>query len=102
MDINIEYVHLKASDRLTDHINEQLSKLNAKYDWLIGAQVYLKKEADKADAGKICEIKLSLPGPQIFASSKEESFEMAINRTCKDLDKQLTRRKEEQFNARRN
>ena len=43
--------------------------------------------------GNICEIELSLPGPKIFASSKEKNFELAAKNTVADLTKQLKKRK---------
>ncbi|HZJ37050.1 MAG TPA: HPF/RaiA family ribosome-associated protein [Gillisia sp.] len=38
-------------------------------------------------------MKLSVPGPQIFAESNEESFEAAIAETVSDLERQLSKRK---------
>ena len=54
----------------------------------------LKKEHDPKGKGKICKIELSAPGPRIFATSNEETYENAVKRTIKDLEKQLKKRKE--------
>ena len=43
---------------------------------------------------KICEIELSLPGPRVFASSKENNYELAVKNTISDLEIQLKKRKE--------
>ena len=43
--------------------------------------------------GFICNIRLSVPGPQVFAESNETSFEAAIAETVSDLDRQLSKRK---------
>ena len=53
----------------------------------------LKKENTKRGRGKLCEIKLSLPGPTIFASSNEDRFEVSIAETIRDLEIQLKKRK---------
>ena len=69
--------------------------MSDKYEWLIRADVFYKEENNKKGKGKVCEIRLSLPGPRIFAFSDEETFEAATDETLRDLDKQLQRRKKD-------
>ena len=94
---NTEFVNIEASDALETKIAEALGKIESKYDWVTSAEVFIKKENDKTGKGKICEIKLSLPGPQIFASSNERAYETAVLETQKDLERQLKRIKEEKY-----
>lgn len=95
MDINFNYVHVKASTRLEEVIAEKINKLKVRFDFLISADVYFKTENSSAtDEGRICEIKLSLPGPLVFASANEENFEMAISKCVNDVKSQLQKRKE--------
>ena len=42
----------------------------------------------------ICEIRLSMPGPRVFASTNAETFEAALAETISDLENQLEKRKE--------
>ena len=98
MDRTIEFINMSASERLTGEVDESLEKLKSKYDWLVRAQVFIKNENDSGNKGKVCEIKLSLPGPQLFASSDEENFITAIHNTAKDLEKQLQKYKEKNLN----
>lgn len=93
MNTVFQYVNTDVSDTLTSFINEKLEKLSAKFDFIIGAQVYIKHEDKNYDAGKICNIELSLPGPRIFASSNSSSYESAVNETIEELTKQLKTRK---------
>lgn len=93
MTINIQYVKMPTSETMTGYIETKLNKLAVKYDMIINANVYLKQEKDVAGKGDICEIDLSLPGPKLFASSKEENFESAVKETISDLSKQLKKRK---------
>ena len=76
---------------------KKLNKLFKKYDWIITANVFFKHEKGSIGKGKICEIRLSVPGPRIFASSDEESFEKATDETIKDLKRQLKTRKGEMY-----
>ncbi len=96
MTISIQYVKLPTSEALTEYTTKKLQKLSAKYGWVINAEVFFKIE-NNTPAEKICEIELSLPGPKLFAVSKEKNFEMAVKETISDLEKQLKKRKEVTF-----
>lgn len=93
MTINFQYVKMQSSEYMTEYVSKKLEKLGEKYQWVISANVFFKLEKDPAGNGKICDIDLSLPGPKIFASSKEKNFELAAKNTISDLTKQLKKRK---------
>ena len=46
MTVNIQFVNMPKSDFLTDSVTEKLNKLENKYDWIIGAKVFFKKEKE--------------------------------------------------------
>ncbi|MAP80795.1 MAG: ribosomal subunit interface protein [Aequorivita sp.] len=93
MTINTRYVKMPSSKALNTYVEKRLEKLASKYEWLIKADVSFKLENNEFGKGNICEIELSLPGPKIFATSKETTFEAAAKETIADLDKQLKKRK---------
>ncbi len=93
MEAIFEFVDLEKSENLKAFAQNKLNKLENKYDWIVRANVFIKKDENQNPNGYICEIKLSAPGPQIFAQSNEESFEAAIAQTVKDLDRQCDKRK---------
>lgn len=94
MTVNFQYVGIDASESLSALTEEKLNKLANKFEFLISAQVYFKLDEKDHNAGKICNIELSLPGPRIFATSNEKNYEMAMSETINDLTKQLKKRKE--------
>ncbi|MEO5788091.1 MAG: HPF/RaiA family ribosome-associated protein [Gelidibacter sp.] len=94
MTINIQFINLDYSDSLAAFTKEKLNKLADKYEWLISADVFFKEEGTNPEKGKICNIKLSLPGPQIFATSDEKNYEMSVKETISDLEIQLKKRKQ--------
>jgi len=94
MTVNFQYVDIDTSDTLSALTEEKLEKLSNKFEFLISAQVYFKQDEKDHDAGKICNIELSLPGPRIFATSNEKNYEMAMTETINDLTRQLKKRKE--------
>ena len=89
MTVNFQYVNTDVSETLSTYIKERLDKLANKFEFLISAQVYVKHDDKDHDAGKICSVELSLPGPRIFATSNEHTYELAVNETINDLTRQL-------------
>ena len=94
MTIDIQFIQMPTSESMNTFVTEKLNKLAKKYDWIIRADVFFKSENDPARKGKICEIRLSAPGPRLFAKSNEEFFEKAVINTVLELEKQLKKRKE--------
>ena len=94
MTVNIQYVGVDVSETLSAFTEEKLEKLFSKYEFLINATVYFKQEGSDHDAGKICNIELSLPGPRIFATSNKHNFEVSVRETISDLERQLKKRKQ--------
>ena len=93
MKIDIQFVNMPVSETMESYTIEKLDKLAQKYDWLIAAEVFFKKENDPKGKGKICEIQLSHPGTRIFASTNEKNYELSVKKTIKDLEKQLKKLK---------
>ena len=94
MTVNFEYVGVDASDTLSAFTEEKLEKLFNRYEFLISATIRFKQDEKSHEAGKICDIELSLLGPRIFATSNERNFEVAVRETISDLDRLLKKRKE--------
>ncbi|MDG1572895.1 ribosome-associated translation inhibitor RaiA [Robiginitalea sp. M366] len=95
MDINFEYNQVKASARLEIMAGQRLEKLAQKYDFIVRADVFFKKEnTSDPDTGMICNIRLSLPGPRLFAEASNGNFEASIAEASDDLERQLRKRKE--------
>lgn len=95
MEIRIQFVQVTKNEAVESFAIRKLLKMAEKYEWLIKADVFYKLEPDTKGKGKVCEIRLSLPGSRIFAISDEESFEAATDETIRDLEKQLQKRKSE-------
>ena len=95
MQIVFEYHDVNASLDLENRVKERLDKLGARYDSVIRADVFFKEAQSSTDStGKICNIRLSLPGPRLFAEANKGSYEAAIAESVIDLETQLRKRKE--------
>ena len=93
MTIRIQYVKMPTSEAMNEYIEQKLQKIAEKYEWLISDEVTFKMENNVYGKGNICDIELSLPGPKMFATSKEDTFEAAAKETISFLEKQLKKRK---------
>ena len=90
---NIQFVNMSTSETMEAYTVKKLNSLVKKFDKIINANVFFKKENNSKDKGAICEIELSAPGPRLFASSNEKNYELALKNTIADLEKQLKKRK---------
>ncbi|WPR70568.1 HPF/RaiA family ribosome-associated protein [Flavobacterium sp. NG2] len=95
MESTIQFVHAETNKTAEHVIIKKLDALTKHFDWVIRAGVIFKEEKDSHGKGKICEVTLSCPGPRIFASSNETSFEIAAAETMADIETQLNKRKSE-------
>ncbi|WP_224483427.1 HPF/RaiA family ribosome-associated protein [Robertkochia aurantiaca] len=93
MTTQVQFVHATTNQNVKELLAKKLQKIVAKYDWVINSSVIFKEENDSKGKGKICEVELSVPGPRIFASANEDSFEKAADVTVRELQRQLKKRK---------
>ncbi len=95
MQIIFEYHNVNASEYLENYITEKLNALILKYDFVHRADVFFKKEnTSSVETGFICNIRLSLPGPRLFAEASHDNFQSSMLESINDLDRQLRKRKE--------
>src|ERR1700749_3775429 len=93
MKITVQSIRFNADRKLLDFIQKKADKLDTFYDHIISGEVYLKLENVEDEANKITEIKLMLPGNQIFAKEKCKSFEEATDLAVESLRKQIDKHK---------
>lgn len=99
MDIIYEYDNVTASKRLEDFVEERLNKLHDKFSDIIRADVFFKEENTSSDeTGKICNIRLSVPGPRIFTEASNGNYEDSINESIRELERQMRKRKDKMKN----
>ncbi|QLG44950.1 ribosome hibernation-promoting factor, HPF/YfiA family [Costertonia aggregata] len=93
MQIIYEYHDVTASERLETIAREKLHNLHKKFSFVHRADVFFKIQNRLDDKEQICDIRLSMPGPRIFASTNADNFEAAIAETIRDLEDQLRKYK---------
>ncbi|WP_295667454.1 HPF/RaiA family ribosome-associated protein [uncultured Mucilaginibacter sp.] len=94
MKITVQSIRFNADRKLLDFIQKKTDKLNTFYDQIINGEVYLKLENVEDEANKITEIKLSLPGSQLFVKEQCKTFEEATDLAIESLRKQIDKYKQ--------
>lgn len=94
MNIKISSVHFDADKKLLDFIQSKVSKTTQYFDGIVGAEVTLKVENASNEENKIAEIKLEVPGNDLFARKQCKTFEESIDTALDALKKQILKHKE--------
>ena len=97
MKLQIHSIRFDADDKLIDLIKKKLIKLETFYDRIIDGEVFLKIENDESRINKIIEIKLNIPGNQLFAKERARSFEIGADEATEALRRQIKKFKEKQI-----
>ncbi|HKJ06160.1 MAG TPA: HPF/RaiA family ribosome-associated protein, partial [Flavobacteriaceae bacterium] len=93
MNIVYEYVNVSASETLEKLVNEKMEAIENRFPFVVRGDVFFK--LDNKDEGEQhhCGIRLSVPGPRVYASSNKSTFVEAVNATIRDLKDLLEKKK---------
>ena len=94
MNIKINAVKFTADQKLEKFIQNKVKKLLQFYDEIIAVEVFLKLENTQSLENKITEIRIEIPGNDIFAKKQSKSFEESTDNAIDALKRQLTKHKE--------
>jgi putative sigma-54 modulation protein len=94
MDIQVHSVHFTADKKLIEFVNEKVGKLDLFFDNIISSEVYLRLDKSQDGENKIAEVKLLIPGKELFAKKQCKSFEEAADLAVEALRKQVNKHKE--------
>ena len=85
-------IKFNADEKLLNLIQRKVGKLETFYDRIVDGEVYLRLNNTGIE-NKTVEIKLNIPGDQLFAESSARSFEIATDEAADALKKQITKYK---------
>ena len=94
MDIKVQAVHFTADQKLIDYVESKVSKLNLFNDHIVTVEVLLRLDNTSEVENKVGEIKLHLPGKELFAKKQAKSFEEAVDLSSEALRKQVLKEKD--------
>ena len=93
MKLQVHSIHFDADVKLINFIQRKLDKLETFYDRMVDGEVFLRLN-NEGKENKTVEIKLRVPGNNLFAVEKARSFEEAIDLAADALRTQLTKFKD--------
>ena len=99
MKLKVQSIHFDADQKLVDFIQKRVDKLETYYDRLVDGEVFLRLNNEGVE-NKTVEIKLNIPGNQLFAIEKARTFEAATDQATEALKTQLKKFKTKVNNGR--
>lgn len=92
--LNVRSVNFDADQKLIDFIQERINKLTQFFDRIIEADVYLKLDNKSEMENKVVEIRLYIPGNDLFAKKSAKNFEASTDEVVEALRRQAKKHKE--------
>jgi putative sigma-54 modulation protein len=91
MQVQVQSIHFDADRKLISFIEEKLQKLTHFHDRITFGEVFLRLDRSDVNENKIAEIKLSIPGRDLFARKQcrtfEEATDVAVDALRRQIDK---------------
>ena len=95
MQIDVQSIHFTADSKLIEYAEKKVGKLDTFFDRIQKAEVYFKLENGNAQVkDKVAEVRLLIPGGELFAKNMNKSFEESLDQCYEDLRRQILKKKE--------
>lgn len=92
MQVNVHAVHFTADQKLVTFVENKLDKLTLFYDHIVRSEVYLKLDNTSTE-NKVAEIRITIPGKELFAKRTDRTFEGAADAAVEALRRQIRKEK---------
>jgi len=89
----IQSPQLRISEETEIALQEKFDRLEKFFDRIQQCKIMLKKEKEGKQNYFVVEVKLAVPGNDLFASDQAESFEVAADTVFLQLESQLKKHK---------
>lgn len=93
MNIQVKDVNFNAEEHLINFARKKAEKMYQLHEGVMGVEVNMKLENNREDENKTAEIRVMVPGNDIFAKKTEKTFEAAIDASILALKKQMEKLK---------
>lgn len=95
MDVRINTQRFTADQKLTNHVNEKISKLSTFHDKITTVDVFLKLDNVVHNIkDKVAEIKVHIPGHTFFVKNESKTFEASFDESLQSMTTQIKRHKQ--------
>ena len=93
MDFKVNSVNFTVDQKLVNFIHEKVKKLELMNSGIISSEVFLRVDKNSTKENKVAEVKLLMPGQELFAKKQCKSFEEATDQVVDALKKQVEKYK---------
>ena len=93
MKLQVHSIHFDADSKLVEFIQKKVDKLETFYDRVVDGEVFLRINNEGIE-NKTVEIRVKVPGNQLFAKEQAKSFEAATDMATEALRNQIKKFKE--------
>lgn len=90
MKLQVHSIHFDADQKLIDFVQKKVDKLETFYDRLVDGEVFLRLNNEGVE-NKTVEIKIKVPGSNLFAKEQARTFEAATDLATEALRNQLSK-----------
>lgn len=94
MNISVNDVNFNSKQELRDYAKSKVEKLYHMYDQIIGIEVIFRLENNTHEDNKTTEIKVKVPGTDLFAKKTAKTFEESTDSSLEALRKQVEKHKD--------
>ncbi len=94
MNLEIQGIGFTPNQKLRCLIEKRANKLANRYTWIISGIAILKVENEDKGNDKKVEIKIEIPGNDLFAKANRNEFPQAIDEAMEAIHRQLKKFKE--------
>ena len=99
--MKIKYISFSSKQELKDFVYKKVNTLVRFYKEVIGSDIFLRLDNSHTRENKVCQIRLVIPGYDLWASAKSNSFEKATLLVVKSLKKQIENLKNKSISKRK-
>jgi ribosomal subunit interface protein len=93
MNLILSTHNLTLTKAIEDHLLSRLEKLAHLNRYALNARVTLERDRTKAPERQFsCSVRLTMPGPDLFAQDVESDLYAAIDLVCKKIEQQIRKR----------
>jgi len=97
MKLQMHSIKFNADVKLLDYIKKRANKLDTFYDRIIDGEVFMRVEKNDHNQNKSVELKVNIPGEQLFAQEQSRTFEAATDLAVESLKRQLKKYKAKKY-----
>ena len=97
MEYRVQAINFTADQKLVEFVEGKTKKLNLFFGEIISCHAFMKVDKKSTSNNKVAEIRLNLPGKELFAKKQSDSFEEATDLVVEALRRQLLKFKQKKM-----